>query len=249
MRKWLLVLAAPLVMAQMPTGPEAIEAGRQIYMGSCSGCHGAGGAGSQGPSLLSGRASRLADKALFGAIQNGLPGTTMPAFPMGEEKVWQVAAFVRSLTAPAARVRVAGDAARGQDHFFGAGKCAACHMIGGRGGYPGPDLSNVGGERTVAELREALTQPSRRIADGYVAVRATTKEGRVIAGVAKNYNNYSAQVVDRTGKLHLLDRGALASFTVLEGSMMPAVTDAEVVRDLVAFLAGQSVRKEEGAAR
>ena len=48
--------------SRIPLDPAAVEAGRQTYMGSCSGCHGATGEGSQGPSLLSGRASRLPDR-------------------------------------------------------------------------------------------------------------------------------------------------------------------------------------------
>ena len=36
------------------------------------------GEGSQGPSLLSGRVTRLSSQALFNTIKNGLPGTTIP---------------------------------------------------------------------------------------------------------------------------------------------------------------------------
>jgi mono/diheme cytochrome c family protein len=120
MRLWLLLAVASTVFGQkglIPSDAAAVEAGGRIYMGSCSGCHGATGEGSQGPSLLSGRASRLADRALINAIANGLPGTSMPNFPMGEEKVAQVAAFVRSLTAPAIRTQTPGDAERGRQLF------------------------------------------------------------------------------------------------------------------------------------
>src|SRR5689334_12062728 len=81
----------------IPVDSASVEAGKQIYMGSCSGCHGATGEGSQGPSLLSGRASRLPDRTMLNSIKNGLPGTGMPNFPMADDKILQVAAFVRSL--------------------------------------------------------------------------------------------------------------------------------------------------------
>lgn len=155
----------------------SVEAGRQIYLGSCSGCHGATGEGSQGPSLLSGRASRLPDAALLNSIKNGLPGTSMPNFPMADEKVSQVAAFVRSLTAPAIATQPKGDPEQGRRIFFGEGKCSTCHMILGKGGYPGPDLSNIGAERTALQLRESVMKPSARIADGYRAVTAVLKSG------------------------------------------------------------------------
>src|SRR5688572_15397002 len=191
---WLLFLLTSALFAQrnlIPSDPAAVESGKNIYMGSCSGCHGATGEGSQGPSLLSGRASRLPDQTLLNSIKNGLPGTSMPGFPMADDKVLQVAAFVRSLTAPAIITQVPGDPKRGREVFFGAGKCSTCHMILGEGGYPGPDLSNIGAQRTVPQLRESVLKPSARIADGYRGVSAVLKSGAKVQGVAKNHNNYS----------------------------------------------------------
>jgi cytochrome c oxidase cbb3-type subunit III len=244
-------LAFPLAAQRdlIPADPAAVEAGKQIYMGSCSGCHGATGEGSQGPSLLSGRASRLADRTLVSSIKNGLPGTSMPNFPMADEKILQVAAFVRSLTVPAISAQVTGDPDRGRQIFFGSGRCASCHMILGKGGYPGPDLSNIAAERTVPQLAESILKPSARIADGYRGVTAVLKSGGTIKGVAKNHNNYSVQIVDSQGKLHLLSREDIAKLDMMDGSMMPAVTDATEARDLIAFLARQSTRPKTGGAR
>lgn len=245
----LLPAAAFAQRGKMPRDAASIEAGRQIYMGSCSGCHGATGEGSQGPSLLSGRASRLADQTLFQSIRNGLPGTSMPQFPLADDKVWQIAAFVRSLTAPASSVPYPGDAARGKAFFYGQGKCTGCHMILGEGGHPGPDLSNAGAQFTLHQLREAVTKPSARISDGYRGAAATLKSGRTLEGVAKNYNNYTVQLIDRTGKLHLLRRADLVKFDVRDESIMPAVTDEATATDVVAFLASQTTRPREGDAR
>jgi putative heme-binding domain-containing protein len=239
-----LALACSLLAqkSQIPSDPAAVEAGRHIYMGSCSGCHGATGEGSQGPSLLSGRASRLPDRTLVDSIQNGLPGTSMPNFPMARDKVLAVAAFVRSLTSPAINTRVAGDPERGRQLFFGAGRCSTCHMILGKGGYPGPDLSNVGAERTVPQLTESVTKPSARIANGYQTANAALKSGGAIQGVAKNHNNYSVQILDNSGRLHLINRDEIATLELAGTSMMPAVTDPDEARHLVAFLALQSSR-------
>jgi putative heme-binding domain-containing protein len=199
--------------------------------------------------LLSGRASRLPDRTLVNSIQNGLPGTSMPNFPMGEEKVRQVAAFVRSLTSPAMAAPVAGDAERGREFFFGSGRCSTCHMIRGKGGYPGPDLSNIGAERTVAQLTESLMKPSARIADGYRGVTAVLKSGRTVKGVAKNHNNYSVQILDNEGTLHLLGRDEIAKLDMMDASMMPAVSDANEALDLIAFLSRQSMRTKRGDSR
>ncbi len=234
-------------LAQKPVIPEdaaAVEAGRQIYMGSCSGCHGATGEGSQGPSLLSGRASRLNDSTLLSSIKNGLPGTSMPNFPMSDVKIGQVASFVRSLTAPAIRTTVAGDTERGREVFFGSGRCSTCHMIQGRGGHLGPDLSNIGAERTVPQLRESILKPSARIAEGFRGASITLAGGKVLEGIVKNYNNYSVQLLDRNGQLHLLEKRDITRFELRDTSIMPAA-DAEDAAPLVAFLARQSTRLNE----
>jgi cytochrome c oxidase cbb3-type subunit III len=252
MRTCLLLALASSLWAQnrlIPMNSAAMEAGKQIYMGSCSGCHGATGEGSQGPSLLSGRASRLPDRTLVNSIKNGLPGTSMPNFPMADDKILQVAAFVRSLTVPAVSAPVAGDPERGRELFFGSGRCSGCHMIRGKGGYPGPDLSNVGAERTLAQLRESVMQPSVRIANGYRGVTAVLKSGATVRGVAKNYNNYSVQVLDSAGKLHLLSRDDITKLDIMDASLMPAVSDANDARDLIAFLARQSTRPMNGESR
>jgi len=251
-RMWLLLCVASALFAQrdlIPADPAVVEAGKQIYMGSCSGCHGATGEGSQGPSLLSGRASRLPDRTLINSIKNGLPGTSMPNFPMADEKVVQVAAFVRSLTAPAIETQVAGDPEQGRQLFFGAGRCSTCHMISGRGGYPGPDLSNIGAQRTAPQLRESVMKPSARIAEGYRGVTVVLKSGRTVQGVAKNYNNYSVQILDNAGKLHLLSRDEITKLDMMDGSMMPAVSDANEALHLIAFLSRQSTRPKAGDSR
>ena len=252
LRVSLLIWLASALFAQrnlIPVNPALVDAGKQIYMGSCSGCHGATGEGSQGPSLLSGRASRLPDRTLLNSIKNGLPGTSMPNFPMADDKILQVAAFVRSLTAPAIAMQVPGDPERGRRAFFGSARCSTCHMILGQGGYPGPDLSNIGGERTVPQLTESLMKPSARIADGYRGAAAVLKSGRTIQGVAKNYNNYSVQILDNAGKLHLLSRDEIARLDMMDTSMMPAVSDREEALHLIAFLSRQSTRPPAGDSR
>jgi putative heme-binding domain-containing protein len=244
-----LVSAARAEPGRIPTDAAAAESGKQIYLGSCSGCHGATGEGSQGPSLLSGRASRLPDTTLVNTIRNGLPGTSMPNFPMADERVLQVAAFVRSLTAPAIAMKVPGDSERGRALFFGEGRCSTCHMILGRGGYPGPDLSNIAADRTVPQLTESVMKPSARIADGYRSATAVLKSGQIIQGVAKNYDNYSVQILDRAGKLHLLSRDEIGRLDILDVSMMPAVTEPGQARDVIAFLSRQSTRPANGESR
>jgi cytochrome c oxidase cbb3-type subunit 3 len=235
-------------LAQKAASPAAVEAGKQIYLGSCSACHGASGEGSQGPSLLSGRVRRLKDPELAGVIKNGLPGTTMPNSDLPDDKIRNVVSFLRSLTAPAISANVSGDAARGKSLFFAAAKCSTCHMIVGQGGYPGPDLSNIGAERTVHQLRESILSPSNRIEAGFRGASATLPSGEKIEGVAKSFNNYSVQLLDNKGRLHLLDRTKIKDVEIKEMSSMPPANPADAA-DLIAFLARQATRFNSGDAQ
>ena len=246
MRFLLTLLFAIAAFAQLPRDLASIDSGRQTYMGACSGCHGATGEGSQGPSWHSGRVARLGNQALINVIKNGLPGTTMPNFPLADDKLRQLAAFLRTLTSPAVAAPRTGDAAKGRALFFGTANCTGCHMINGQGGHPGPDLSNIGAERTLPQLSESLRKPSARIAEGFRTATATLRNGSVIKGVAKNYNNYGAQILDATGRLHLLQTGEIAKLDIVDTSIMPPVADAN---DLLAFLSSLSLRPYEGAAQ
>ncbi|MBI4908985.1 MAG: c-type cytochrome [Acidobacteria bacterium] len=241
----LFVLAA-LPVFSFAQAPAAVEAGRQLYLGSCSACHGANGEGSQGPGLMTGRITRLADSVLHRTIKNGLPGTMMPGSDLPDSRITEIAAFLRSLTAPAISANVAGDAPRGRSLFFGSARCSSCHMILGEGGYPGPDLSNIGAERTVGQLRDSLLKPSARVAPGYRAASVTLPSGETISGVAKNHNNYTVHILDSKGRLHLLDRARLSTLQLPDASLMPAAEPADVP-DLIAFLARQSTRSTGGA--
>ena len=78
--------AAPAAHAQQVdpyTGNTvAIEEGRGLYNGACTGCHGINGAaGEIGPGLaIPGRSyARNTDAQIFDAIKHGIPETAMPA--------------------------------------------------------------------------------------------------------------------------------------------------------------------------
>jgi cytochrome c oxidase cbb3-type subunit 3 len=159
------------------------------------------------------------------------------------------------LTGPASEHDVPGDPAAGERVFFG-GKahCSECHAIFGRGSRMGPDLSNIGGSRPLGLIREALVppknDPSRNYAlAGKEAVTLTLKNGAVIKGIARNRSNYSVQVVDTKGNLHLIQMADVKELSVLDHSLMPddyaTRLTAEEMRDLLAYLARQSVRGRE----
>ena len=225
---------------------EHIAAGKDLYLIACAGCHGPSGEGGRGPSLMLGPAAQNKRPTdVFNSIKNGVPGGDMPPFPMPEEQLWQLTAYVRSLSRPAYEIDVPGDRAAGETLFYGKAGCSSCHMIRGRGGYLGPDLSNAGLQNYMYQLREGVLDPDRRITPGFDPVRVTTKAGKTIEGVAKSYTNYSFQVLDREGTLHLLDARDVKEVLFLKKTWMPDITEQlkeDEVQNVLAFLSRQAAR-------
>jgi len=243
--------------------PAAAAAGRQLYDRTCAGCHGPAGQGDRGPALDTATlAHGSSDGDLFHTIRAGLPGTQMPAFPrLTDTQTWQLVAFIHRLQGAEPETStetVPGDPAVGEAIFFGAGGCATCHEVNGRGGIAGPDLSGAGRLAATA-LRRKIVDPNNPIPPSPSAGRGggrggaapaaltvTTKDGRRIRGVRRNEDTFSLQMVDVSGRLHLLDKTKLASIVVEDTSLMPADSSTRLsaadITHLVAYLRAQQGR-------
>ena len=64
----------------------------------------------------------------------------------------------------------AANAAAGESFFFGKGNCVSCHLVKGRGGILGPDLTNLGRDSRLARIELALRNPSALDMAGYKLV-------------------------------------------------------------------------------
>lgn len=230
--------------------PEAIAAGAKLFFASCGGCHGPTGEGGRGPNLRERNAWHPLDEdAMFNIIRKGVAGADMPPLNRPDPEIWQIVAFVRSLTAPAIEAGLPGDAAAGGKIFWGKGGCGNCHQILGKGGFPGPDLSNIGGTRSVGEIRNSILNPSERGVKEYTPVKVTLRKGGVIEGVALDRTNYAMQVLDAKGALHRIDMAGVEAVTFRKQSLMPSgygeKLSRDEFRDLLAFLGQQSARTHE----
>jgi cytochrome c oxidase cbb3-type subunit III len=226
--------------------PVAIAAGGKLFTNSCAGCHGPRGEGGRGPNLRNrGAWHSLEDQDLFQTIQKGVPGADMPATNLPDDQIWQLAAFVKALSAPAIESKPPGDASVGEAIFWGKAGCGSCHRILGRGGMLGPDLSNIGALRPVDQIRESILDPDADGFRGYQGVTAITEEGRTISGVARSRTNYSIVVLDKSGNLHTLRTGGLRDVKFSQHSPMPSYKqriNAQQLTDLIAYLSRLSVR-------
>ena len=232
--------------------PEAIKQGRFLFRFSCSHCHGLGAnGGPRGPDLTGGRWTHgSSDAAIFRTISKGVPGTEMPSNEVFllEEEVWSVIAYLRSRSAASA-APVGGDREAGKRIFFGSGACSQCHMVNGKGGRLGPELSRIGAARRTQHLAESIRDPSKQITvrnplmevtAGYQTVRVVTKDGRRITGVRRNEDSFSIQLMDQREQIHLFLKKELREAVHERRSLMPEyneqVLDNEELQNLLAYL-------------
>jgi putative heme-binding domain-containing protein len=202
-----------------------------------------GSEGERAPALVGERRFfRLSEGALYDTIKHGIPGTGMPALNIPDDSIWKVVVFIRAMRSSASEVDVPGNVAHGKEVFFGKGGCAKCHILDGKGGTIGPDLSNIGAQITLKRLKESLTSEGP-IPAGYQPVKVVTLKGQTIEGIAKNQDDFSIQLLDSQNHMHLLDRAELKSVDEPKTSLMPhnydKVLNTDEYNDLLAMLAKQ----------
>jgi len=233
--------------------------GESQFRANCAFCHGLGArGGGRGPDLT--RAQKRhgnGDADLFRTINEGVPGTAMPpngatqqGVGMTEAEIWQVITYIRSVQVKAPPQPL-GDAAHGKTLFFGEAVCYTCHMVEGKGGRLGPDLTTTGSARSTDYLIDSVRNPSRRLAQGlseamkefsqeYETVSVETADGRKFTGVVLNEDHFTLQMLDLREQLHLFEKDKLRSFEKSRQSLMPAydknlLSDKDL-QDLLAFL-------------
>lgn len=223
----------------------AITGGKNIYRGRCGVCHGIDAKGYRGSDLTTGDwVHGGSDSQIFKTIQTGVTGTEMPANGnMSEEEIWMVIAYLRTLSAPGGPAAERGDAARGDQWFWSKdkGNCSQCHMIGGRGGRIGPNLTRIGAARSVAALEREIRKPHEVIPVGFETVTVVTRDGRKIRGARKNEDTFSIQLMTANEEILSFRKQDLAEVVPEpDRSLMPAygperLSDAELT-DIVRYL-------------
>jgi cytochrome c oxidase cbb3-type subunit III len=259
---WLCAFAPPLhAQDKNPFAGDSNAAtiGASQFRANCAFCHGLGArGGGRGPDLT--RAQKKhgnGDADMFRTINEGVPGTAMPpngatqqGVGMTEAEIWQVITYIRSVQKKAVAT-TDGNASHGRELFYGSAACATCHMIQGKGGRLGPDLTGTAAARSTEYLVESLRDPSRRLAQGlseamkefseeYATVTVVDQAGQRFQGTILNEDSFTLQMIDTREQVHLFQKDKLRSLEKSRESLMPKYDEKTLpekdLRDLIAFL-------------
>jgi alcohol dehydrogenase (cytochrome c) len=168
----------------------------------------------------------------------------MPSFPLTDSELDAIAGYVEILKAPAADHPAAGGVAAGERFFNGKGNCSSCHMIRGKGGILGPELSNLARERKTLQIEQALNDPDARITStggggsgsSFRAVFLRMRDGRSVRGLAKYESPFDIGLQTLDGKFLSIPRSQVADVKI-EPSLMPRLeASADERQDLLAYL-------------
>src|SRR5216683_5268638 len=264
----LTMLAATAALRAQEKNPYAGDAkvaklGEYQFRSNCAFCHGLGArGGGRGPDLTSAQKHHgNTDGEMFHNIHDGISGTAMPAATeggigvgMADEEIWQVITYIRSVEKKASAAET-GDATHGRELFYGTAACGTCHMVNGKGGRLGPDLSSVGASRSFEALVESMRNPSKRLAEGiseplkdfsqeYETATVVTADGTKLQGVVLNEDSFTLQMLDTREQLHSFEKSKLRSYEKTRESLMPAYDTKTLpdkdLKDLIAFLLAAS---------
>jgi putative heme-binding domain-containing protein len=135
---------------------------------------------------------------------------------------------------------VLGDPMRGRGLFEGKGGCTSCHRVADTGSVLGPNLSEIGQQRTVDQLRKSLLEADAMVQLQNRLYRVVTGGGKTITGKLLNQDPYSLQMLDSEGRLVAFQRAELRDAGFVQTLPMPSYRDklsSEEQADLIAYLA------------
>ncbi len=231
--------------AQQPasTTTAADVQGSMLFTSNCGSCHGSDGRGGEhGPDIASAPdVQRLADSDLIAIAKNGVSGTGMPAFGwLGQEKVTAIIQYLRTLQGRRTDIKLPGNPRSGEALFFGEARCSECHMVNGKGGFIGSDLSLYGANESAGQIRSVILDPGNFLPPQKKATTVVTNTGQKFTGLLKVDDNFSVSIQTMDGDFHFFQKSQLAQIDLGSYSLMPvdygSMLNDEQINDLVSYL-------------
>ncbi len=232
--------------------PAAVERGQKTFVARCGFCHGSNANGGEsGPDLVR-SVLALDDEGgdkIGPVIRSGRPDKGMPAFPLTDDQIKDVAAFLRSRQQAAINRNaytiqdiVTGDAKKGQAYFNGAGRCNTCHS-------PTGDLAGIANKYDPVALQSRLVYPRTqrpRRAEGPepktvpTKVTVTLASGQTVSGTLEYMDDFDVALRDASGDYRSFSRDTGVKVDVRDPlaaheELLKKYTDEEM-HNLVAYL-------------
>jgi len=239
-------LVASTASAQ-PTNPLASDpraelAGGVIFRAQCATCHGADAKGIssiEAPDLtMMWTQPRMSENRVFTRIQEGVPGSIMPAHNFPDTEIWMLVSYLGSVAVAASTREFTGDADSG-GHLFTA-HCIECHRAGISGGTLGPNLERITQRRSQAALRSSIREPSSNIGRGYKPIILSTASDANVSGIIKGEDAFSIQILDSNQRLRGFAKSELLSSDRDIDSLMPAFPEGQLsdsqLDDILSYL-------------
>ena len=182
-------------------GAAAAERGRKQFEQSCAFCHGADATGARGPDLVRSPlvAHDVKGEQIGQVIRQGRPDKGMPAMPLNDAQIQDIAAFLHARTAESvgsARVPkvypieklLTGSAEAGKTFFSGAGGCDKCHS-------PSGDLAGIATKLSPMELEARMLYPGGKHKTAVVTLRS----GEQVKGSVEHADDFVIALRDENG--------------------------------------------------
>lgn len=196
-------MSVSLVLAAGPD-PAAVQRGKVSFVATCGFCHGNDGTGSRAPDLV--RSPILMHDTngdrLGPIIHSGMPDDGMPAFPLTDAQVEDIAAFLHAQALVALHSNkvpgdypveklLTGNAEAGKAYFNGAGGCNKCHSVTG-------DLKQIGKRYAPIVLQGLILYPSGE----KMTATVTLPSGQKVEGTVIARDEFSIALRDDAGWYH-----------------------------------------------
>jgi cytochrome c oxidase cbb3-type subunit III len=224
----------------MPGVLRAQPPGAAIFAANCAGCHGADGRGGEhAPNIATApEVQHLMDRELAAIVRYGISGAGMPAFSsLKAQEVADVVAYLRILQGRGDIVKLPGDPKLGETLFFGKAQCSDCHMVNGKGGFLGSDLSFYGAETAPDRMRGVILDPEKNLPAEKKGTTVVTTSGQTITGMLKIHDNFSVSLQTPDGNFHYYPNAQLTKVDYATRSLMPAASlNSKEVDDLISYL-------------
>jgi cytochrome c oxidase cbb3-type subunit III len=234
-------------VAQSPgaKGPAAANPTAALFATNCAVCHGSDGRGGErAPNIATDREMIAAsDARLYEILDKGVLSAGMPPFGfLGEEKIKALVEYLRVLqgVAGGAQSQLPGDAAAGEQAFFGAASCSNCHMVNGRGGFLGDDLTAFAKGRSIDTVRAAIVHPEDAPGGAGHLVELETREGATYKGLIRSRDNFDLILQSEDGAFHSIPRDRIQQMSTSNQPLMPqdyaTKLGTKQIDDLVSYL-------------